>query len=338
MELFTNKIEKWDQMIELFESLGGVAENIYQKGTDTTRGIYSIDQNKKSKIFTPINLLIPINDIHLCNSNLYLKEESKYPKKVKNFFNLYQKNFSWGNGGNTFVEKFELGLKNFPSSVKDYLKMTGLIDIDKRHSGLSWELIVLKYFFYSRMVKYKGKNVIAPVWELVNHKVNSLPYRTLKSGLSTPEIKATSDEITHKYSPSSPIERLFSHGFACRETKVFSLPLNIKINKNTNLICKGKAIYNDDIKINNNIKKDLIIEGLPIADNNIKQLPEAYWNEVMKRCNINNIDHSCFEKIIESNKKTRQNIINKLENINNNFSADELKDVLIIEYKMLKDT
>ena len=332
--MFIEKDEKWKKMTNMFESLGGIAENVYQKNIGNSRGIYSIDKTKESKIFVPEQLLIQIEDIDLYNGDLCLQQSSNHSAEVKDFFNFYQKQFSWGNGGKESVEKLEIGLKNIPEVFKRFLKHKGLIDINKRHVGSSWEKIILKHFIKARIIRHRRKNVLAPVWELVNHRVNSNPFQVLKDGVSTPKIKSNSGEITHKYSPSTPLERLINYGFVCEESKVFSLPFEIKNDKSTQFICKGKVIYDDNITI---IKEEnkIIIDGFPVGDSNVQSLPNAYWDELMRRINIKGIDKTFFQRIIELNKNIRNEAIDKINEIKNNYSANMLKEVLLIESKII---
>ena len=50
--------ESWDLLLSKFRRLGGVADNVCQKEGKFGRGIFSINPNLKSRIFTPSNLFI----------------------------------------------------------------------------------------------------------------------------------------------------------------------------------------------------------------------------------------------------------------------------------------
>ena len=89
----------WELGISKFRSCGGVAENILQKVGINGRGLFPVDSKKKSKIFVPSNLLINREDIILKEGQLKIKDGTDYSKEVVDFFNFYQKHFSWGNGG-----------------------------------------------------------------------------------------------------------------------------------------------------------------------------------------------------------------------------------------------
>ena len=100
-------ISKWDALLTKFRNLGGVADNICQREGKNGRGIFPINFEHKSKIFTPSNLIIKKNDIYLENEKVRIKDESIYHKDTIDFFNFYQDNFSWGGGGRETTESFE---------------------------------------------------------------------------------------------------------------------------------------------------------------------------------------------------------------------------------------
>ena len=85
-----------------------------------------------SRIFTPSKLFIKKDDIHLEDNKLRIKKDRKYDIEIRNFFNFYQDNFSWGSGGKETTELFEKGLSSFNSNLKGLIKKYALVDIDER--------------------------------------------------------------------------------------------------------------------------------------------------------------------------------------------------------------
>ena len=177
--------DHWDFLLAEFRKLGGIADNVIQKDGECGRGIFSVDPSLKSRIFTPTKLLVKKDDIFLENNKLRIKKDKKYGQDVRNFFNFYQDNFSWGSGGKETTELFEEGLSLFNPNLKELIKKYALVDLEKRHQG-TWENVVKNQFLNARVVKFKNISVIAPIWELVNHKVRSLPYIFNNDGVSTP--------------------------------------------------------------------------------------------------------------------------------------------------------
>ena len=53
---------KWDYLLSEFHNLGGIAENICQRMGKNGRGIFPVNANSKSRIFTPFSLMVRKND------------------------------------------------------------------------------------------------------------------------------------------------------------------------------------------------------------------------------------------------------------------------------------
>ena len=102
--------EKWDELLYKFRNLGGIADNVYQKEGELGRGVFSINPDLRSRIFIPSDLMIKKEDIFLDGNHLRIKKEKPYDNDIRDFFNYYQDNFSWGRGGKKMTESFEQGL------------------------------------------------------------------------------------------------------------------------------------------------------------------------------------------------------------------------------------
>ena len=153
-------------------------------------------------------LMIKKDDIYLEENKLRIKKNKKYNHEIRKFFNFYQDNFSWGSGGKDSTEIFEEGLSLFNPNLKKLIKKYALVNLDERHKG-KWDNVIKNQFLNARAIKVRNNAVIAPIWELVNHKVRSLPFIFRKEGISTPNYPPTNAEIRHSYSNISPLKRFF---------------------------------------------------------------------------------------------------------------------------------
>ena len=179
--------DNWDCLLAEFRRLGGIADNVCQKEGEYGRGIFPINPDLRSRIFTPSKLLIKKDDIYLENNKLRIKKDKEYTQEIRNFFNFYQDNFSWGSGGKEKTEFFENGLSLFNSNLKELIKKHALVDLEERHKG-QWDQVIKNQFLNARIFKFDNSAAIAPIWELVNHKVRSLSFIINKEGISTPNI------------------------------------------------------------------------------------------------------------------------------------------------------
>ena len=113
--------DNWDLLLSEFRRLGGIADNICQKEGKYGRGIFPVNPNLSARIFTPSKLLVKKDDIYLEDNKLRIKKDKEYNQEIRNFFNFYQDNFSWGSGGKETTELFEKGLSSFNSNLKELI-------------------------------------------------------------------------------------------------------------------------------------------------------------------------------------------------------------------------
>jgi len=311
--------DNWDFLLSEFRRLGGIADNICLKEGNYGRGIFPVNPSLKARIFTPSRLLVKKDDIYLEDNKLRIKREKNYNKEVKNFFNFYQDNFSWGSGCKDTTELFEKGLSLFNSKLKQLIKQYALVDIDLRHKG-QWKSVVKTQFLNSRSFKFGNYSFIAPVLELINHKVKSLSFITNYKGIRSPNYPALNGEIRHSYNDMSPLSRFFSYGFFSEETIVFSVPFSIKIpDQHIYIFCNGMSLNDDFMTIKQSDKK-IILKGLPIADINNPKLPNDYLSEILRRIGHDYTSKDLLSKILQYNITIRKKIIDESDLIDHEVS------------------
>ena len=325
--------DSWDFLLTEFRRLGGIADNVCQKEGEYGRGIFPVNPNLKAKIFTPSKLLIKRDDIYLEDNKLRINKDRDYEEEVRNFFNFYQDNFSWGSGGKETTELFEKGLSLFNPNLKELIKTFTLDDIDIRHKGL-WNNVIKDQFLHSRVVKFKGTLVIAPIWELVNHKVRSLDFIIKKDGISTPNYPPSEDEIRFSYAYLSPLKCFFSYGFFSEETIVFSFPLSINVESlGIRITCRGLSLIDDSMKIERS-GNQIILDGLPIADANHPTLPYDYFSEISKRIGDIKFSKDLLKRIFEFNISIRKKILDESQSIENQVS-NTLTKLMLYEINLI---
>jgi len=307
----------WDFLISEFRRLGGIADNICLKEGEHGRGIFPVDPSLKVRIFTPSKLLVKKDDIYLEDNKLRIKKDKEYNQEIRNFFNFYQDNFSWGSGGKETTELFEKGLSLFNSNLKKLIKNHALVDLEERHKG-KWDNIIKNQFLNARVFKFRNSRCVVPLVELVNHKVRSLPYIFNKDGISTPNYPISNSEIRHSYSNLSPLNRFFSYGFYSEETIIFSIPFSI-VFEDINIFCKGMCLNDDSMKIERSGNK-IILEGLPIADVNHPRLPYDYFYEIFRKIGFCNVPQDLLLKIFQYNISIRKKILDESALIENEVS------------------
>ena len=326
--------ENWDFLIAEFRRLGGIADNVTQKEGEYGRGIFSVDPNLKVRIFTPSKLLVNKDHIYLEDNKLRIKKDKQYNQEIRNFFNFYQDNFSWGFGGQETTELFEKGLSLFKPNLRELLKKYALVDLEERHKG-KWNNIIMEQFLSARVFKFKNSKVVVPIVELVNHKVRSLPFISSEQGISTPNYPSVNGELRHSYGNMSPLSRFFYQGFFSEESMVFSIPFSINLkNIGTNIVCKGLVLQNDYLKIDR-FENEIILDGLPIADLNHPRLPYDYFDQILSKIGDLKIPQDLLFKIFQLNLSIRDEIINESKLLDNHVSNILIK-IMQYEKKLIK--
>ena len=325
--------DNWNFLLSEYRRLGGIADNVCQKEGENGRGIFSVNPSLKARIFTPSKLLVKKDDIYLEDNKLRIKKDKEYNQEIRNFFNFYQDNFSWGSGGKETTELFEKGLSLFNSNLKELIKKYALVDIDERHKG-KWNSVIKKQFLNARAVEFRRTAVIAPIWELVNHKVKSSNFIINQEGISTPNYPASNFEIRFSYNNESPLNRFFSYGFFSEETIVFSIPFSINIKDiGIHFSCRGKSLKDDSMKIERSANK-IILDGLPIADVNNPRLPYDYFEEIINRLGDINLSKNLLLRIFEFNISIRKKIIDQSKSIENQVSY-MLNKLMVYEINLI---
>jgi hypothetical protein len=214
----------WDQMLADFRALGGGAENICVKSGEHGRGLFPLDPSKPVNLYVPENLLLKVGDVQYDNGTMRLKKESEAGAKEKEFFEKYQANFGWGAGGREDCTAFIEALDSLPGEIRDLLaKDFGLATLFRGDKVNRVEHRFLK----SRMIGSKGRYVLMPVIELVNHGSKGVSFQ-YKNGISV--TGTFPDEIlVHYFDATDPFTVFSTWGFAHPESVAFSLVMNMPL-------------------------------------------------------------------------------------------------------------
>src|ERR1051326_8615599 len=86
----------WDQMLDEFRSLGGIAENICLKEGRYGRGLFPVDPSKPYKINIPPSLLVDVKHVRFVDNVFRVAPEAHTGAREKAFLENYQRDFAWG--------------------------------------------------------------------------------------------------------------------------------------------------------------------------------------------------------------------------------------------------
>src|SRR5688572_20495375 len=169
----------WDDMIAEFRALGGTADNIRLGQGPIGRGIYPIDPAQPVRIDVPENLLMKVADLEFDDQgDIRVKDGAEVPPKEKAFFEAFERDFSFGDGGYRDCESFLASIDALSEDLKKLLAGDfGLVHLF-RGEGVAR---IRQRFLHSRMITHDKGDVLMPVLELVSHGVGGFPFQIGKS-------------------------------------------------------------------------------------------------------------------------------------------------------------
>lgn len=325
----------FQNILDLFVELNGVAENVCLREGESGRGIFPYDALRRTRIATPKNLFVDCENVCISHDEIYVKNSGRLSSKEKKFIELYY-NFAWGGGGNSGSAEFLKYVLELPETVKKQLLVCGFIDRVSLNGSLG-ENRVLKRFVDERAVSFEGKLVLAPVWDLVNHSSFALPFRINRYGVETPPIEPGFDEILFKYSgKNSPISMWKKYGFACDCIVAYSIPFNIDLEGLAlSVRCDGQhCLEKTKFSIDGDI---LSIKSLPLGCLSIG-LPWEYFKLIISSVGLpSDVANRLFSKICELNLKARRNLVDCLQ-VTGSGTQAQLCKALIYEIKLIEDS
>ena len=305
----------FQNLLERFTALGGIAENICQKAGEYGRGVFPIDSSRRTKIMTPKNLLVSTTNLCLDGNKVVIKDGKGCTKEELAFLEMYWNDYSWGNGGNNDSASFLKFIVSLEEPIKKQLLESGFVDA----TLLSYREdndCLLKRFISERSVRFENQSVLAPVWEFVNHSTFAAPLRITPDGVETPPIEPSSEEILFKYrKQDSPMSMWEKYGFACDCVFAYSIPFNIEIRGQALAIqCAGQLGLGPKEKTNFSFDGDILfIKSLPVGCLSIS-LPKANFKAILSSVGLSaDVANQLFPKIREVNIKARRDLIDSLQ-------------------------
>ena len=123
-------------LLERFNALGGIADNVCQRVGEYGRGVFPIDSSRMVKIMTPKNLLVNADNLCLDGDHVVIKDGSGYTAEEVAFLELYWNDYSWGNSGNNDSASFLKFIVSLEEPIKKQLLASGFVGSQSSVSDL----------------------------------------------------------------------------------------------------------------------------------------------------------------------------------------------------------
>ena len=214
----------WEEMLDEFRALGGIADNIRLGDGVYGRGLFPIDPAKPVAIHIPENLLIATADAEFENGAFRVAAGSSAGARERAFLERYENLFSWS-GGRGETEQIFAQAQALPQDLRREL-------MSEYHCG-DWlkeptDKLVQERFLAARCIRYRDRNVIMPIVELANHGGGNT-FAT-KDGVGLGGIYP--GEVLVKYAEFDAHGMFMIFGFAADQPQAFSIALGGKVGRN----------------------------------------------------------------------------------------------------------
>jgi len=213
----TRESHLWDEMLEEFRRLGGLAENFCMRYGTRGRGLFALDPSRPVELYAPPNLLLPIEDIAFKEGLFRVSPSARMGHPEKIWLEHYMNEFSWGRGGSDETAATLQGVRSLPMRVREKLARSFAMEYCVGELSAS---LVQQHFLASRVITRGGRSVVMPIIELVNHGQG--PGYDTEEGVRVRGL--FSDEILVNYSDRDAIGLFASWGIVEERPFTFSLP------------------------------------------------------------------------------------------------------------------
>lgn len=282
----------WDQLLEEFRALGGVAENVRLGEGPFGRGIFVIDPQRPAKFWAPDALFIRIDDIATHDGRMRLAPE-RYDPAVRALFECYEEHFGWGAGGREESHAMQAAWSALPEDVIGLLRGTGGLDRPMQRFHAPTDELALSEYVCTRRFRRGDVQYIVPLIDLVNHAGTAQPYIE-QGGFGVEGTFA--DEMLVSYSLADGWAKSLNYSFAATALVAHSVAATITLPGNRRLSI-GRNILNATVE--NGIRypalqvegDEILLAYLELGIERAKDLPRATFFKVMQRAGVARADY-----------------------------------------------
>nr|WP_115094579.1 hypothetical protein [Synechococcus sp. UW106] len=306
-----NVSQKWQHLIEGFRDLGGTVENIIQKQGAFGLGLFPIDPTQPIELRAPAELLVPTNQIKLVNGDLSLADPANFPAGYDEWFETFQRDFSWGADGRNSILSFERELRSLPKVIQQRLNPFCSVPIAERLPSED-DGTILQRFLRTRRISWKDQTVLMPMIELVNHSAQQASWKVEEDAIRVSGSFA--NEILVRYSFADPLHRFLQYGFGCVEPTAFSMDMRVKHHERL-IIVKGGINHRPmhPLKVSINAKQVMIDRPLLGCKPSVKA-PKRLFLEALS--GVEGVEpNELFEQIVHINRKQILNLLTAIDSI-----------------------
>jgi hypothetical protein len=325
----------WEQMLDAFRALGGVAENVRIGTGPRGRGLFPVDPAHEVRIHAPPQLLVDVGDVVLEDGHAVVRQEADVSPQVRAFFARYQRDFSFGAGAADDCRRNLEALSELPGDVQDYI-FGG--QTSRRRYEKPTDQAILQEYIDTRKVTISARRgnrvaevpqaapgeasapppkrlVLMPVVELVNHS-GQFPLFDLSEGAGVSG--RFPEEILARYNVRDAWDIFMSFHFASETVLSYSRGMDIGI-------AGGRVLrVNDDpwsVRMTDGVGipvvelKGAVIEAshAMLGNRMAPGFPRWAFRRALRDCGVQNLDE-LFDVLLQANRSWFLGLLALIEN------------------------
>jgi len=327
--------ERWSELIDGFRSFGGTANNVIQRQGSLGLGLFPIDPSQPIELHAPEHLLVPTDNLELRDGEIQIKNAQSFPEGYSDWYQKFQREYSWGAEANRSISEFEGELQKLPNSIQQALNRFLPIPIKQRLPGVNIEQEVFKRFLLTRQINWNDKQVLMPIIELVNHSPAQNTWSITDKGIGIGgQFK---DEILVRYSASDPMHRFVQYGFTCEELMGFSMSVTLK-HRGRQIRVNGGINFSPFKPLPSAIQNERLVINKPLlGSKNRPRMPKALF---AKSCeHFTGIEpNELFEQICHLNKTCIIKILKALHEYNfESTIKEQLRNTCLLQLDAISE-
>jgi hypothetical protein len=218
----------WDELLERFRALGGEASNIRLGDGARGRGIFVIDRSRPATLYTPASLFIPEDDIIVTGRQMTVRPQAPVSSETREFFDLYQRHFGWGNGGFDFYWSQQASWHALDAELIAAVRemATPGVGAPPWRFDAPTTAICLEAYVSERHFTVEGRRYLVPLIDLVNHSGFADGFE-MNGGVG---ISGTfADEMLVCYNGGDAWAHMMNYGFASESATGCSLAITLTL-------------------------------------------------------------------------------------------------------------
>ncbi len=233
----------WDELVQRYRLLGGVAENVRLGSGAFGRGIFVEDPSRPARVHSPMNLCIPIEALGLRDGRLTVLP-GVVGEAEGAFFEFYEERFGWGAGGYEEALAAQTAWASLPADVIGFIKTMGVLDHPEERFLPASDATAFHHYLKSRDFGINGRLYAVPLVDLVNHSSAADTY-VLRDGAG---VRGTfADEVLVRYNIGDTIAHALNYNFTDRAIFAYSIGVTLGLPNGRTIVVR-RSIEESDVR------------------------------------------------------------------------------------------